>query len=131
MRKFFYSLIFVLPSITFADNLPEIPAIYIDPSLSETLFENPKIVQNGYVVVGTIEQAKTFFDHLPPDVDFDKQEVILFAWAGSGKDVIDYDRDGDVYHFVYKPGMTRDYRQHVKMFVMERKYDWLFHRVLQ
>lgn len=130
MRTFFLILL-MFPSFCFANDLPEIPAIYINPKLEKIFWDHPSVVSNGYVVVDDFQKAQYFFDHLPPDADFDSDNVIIFAWQGSGEDKIEYTRDDTTYHFVYKKGMTKDLRQHVKLFVMKKNHNWLYHRVLE
>ena len=121
-----------VPFPVFADDLKELPFFYIDIETRSQLEDNPESIQNGYVVIESISQAQRFFNPVPPDVDFDKESVIMFAWGGSGQDNIDYDRDEDaVYHFVYKRGMTRDYRLHTKLYVIKKQDHFIFHRVLE
>lgn len=51
-------------------------------------------------------------------VDFKKEKLAIFAWAGSGQDKITFDtKEGKKVAFTYAPGRTRDLRQHVAIFV--------------
>jgi len=130
MRSFFLGL-FMLPSFCFANELKEVPSIYINPKLEKVFWEHPSIISNGYVVVNDLKKANYFFDHIPPDANFDSQDIIIFAWSGSTDDCIDYSAEEATYHFVYKKGMTQELTKHIKLFVMDKNDNWLYHRVLE
>lgn len=57
-------------------------------------------------------------------VNFEKEKLLVFAWAGSGQDkvaVTGETKDGKTAVTVtYTPGLTRDLRQHVKLFVVPK-----------
>ncbi len=57
-------------------------------------------------------------------IDFDKEKLLVFAWAGSGQDkvaVTDENKGGKTLLTVkYMPGLTRDLRPHVKLFVVPK-----------
>ncbi|AWM40741.1 hypothetical protein GobsT_07210 [Gemmata obscuriglobus] len=57
-------------------------------------------------------------------VNFDTEKLLVFAWAGSGQDkiaVTDETKDGKtVLTLTYTPGLTRDLRQHVKLFAVPK-----------
>lgn len=78
---------------------------------AEELAKNP-------VVGGAAEELKK-------SVNFDKQKLLVFAWAGSGQDVVtasigaDSDKKPIVY-VEYLPGRTRDLRQHVRLFAVPK-----------
>ncbi len=61
------------------------------------------------------------------EVDFAKEQLILFSWAGSGQDQITADdeksKDGEVM-FRYKPGRTRDLRPHLRLFAIAKDAKW-------
>lgn len=52
-------------------------------------------------------------------VNFQKEKLVLFAWWGSGQDRITSD-DKSPGTFIYTLGFTRDYRMHVKLFVVPK-----------
>lgn len=52
-------------------------------------------------------------------VNFKKEKLVLFAWWGSGQDRITPD-DKNLGTFIYTLGFTRDYRMHVKLFVVPK-----------
>lgn len=57
-------------------------------------------------------------------IDFEKEKLLVFAWAGSGRDkvsVTDETKDGKTLLKInYTPGLTRDLRQHAKLFVVPK-----------
>lgn len=58
---------------------------------------------------------------LKDKVNFSKQEVLVFAWLGSGQDRIAYEvleSLPEQIRFSYQPGRTRDLRPHVKVFAV-------------
>lgn len=67
-------------------------------------------------------------DRAPNDdlkaVDFEKSYVLVFKWAGSGQDKLNYevDESGDAPSIAFsrKAGFTRDLRQHLKAFVIAK-----------
>ena len=131
MNKLYILIFMFFGSICFGeDKIKEIPSIYIRPVLYNSLYNHPPVLKNGYVLVEDIETAKKFFDTLPPDANFDKEDVIIFAWNGSEDDKVDYSLDEETYHFVYKRGVSKNNIQHFKIVVLPKKNDWLFHRVL-
>lgn len=64
------------------------------------------------------------------DVDFSKQQVLVFAWSGSGQDMLTYKEEkadkGLAIVFTYQPGRTRDLRPHHKVVVLPRDATWSF-----
>ena len=64
-------------------------------------------------------------EEIAKQVDFEKQSLLVFAWAGSGQDKItasigaDSDKKSIVY-VEYLPGKTRDLRQHVRLFAVPK-----------
>jgi hypothetical protein len=57
-------------------------------------------------------------------VDFGKEKVLYFRWAGSGADklafTVDTSEKGRAVTFTYTPGRTRDLRQHGKLFALPK-----------
>jgi hypothetical protein len=67
------------------------------------------------------ELAKTFpYDDvqaaIKKEVNFDKQKLVFFAWAGSGQDKIAGQMAKDEAVFIYVRGLTRDLRSHYHLF---------------
>jgi hypothetical protein len=132
IKIIFFGWLFIGSSCLAEESLKEIPSLYVPKEVRQTLEENQDSFVNGYIVLEKVFHAQTFMRPLPPDIDFDKENAIMFLWGGSGQDKIDYDQDEDgVYHFVLKRGMTKDYHSHTKIFVVPKNTEWLFHRVLE
>jgi hypothetical protein len=57
-------------------------------------------------------------------VDFHLEKVVYFAWSGSGQDKVTFPTTtgakGPEVTFTYTPGRTRDFRPHVKLFVLPK-----------
>ena len=56
-------------------------------------------------------------------VDFEKEQVVYFAWSGSGQDKITFESAGGAAPTVtvtYTPGRTRDVRPHAKLFALPK-----------
>ena len=61
-------------------------------------------------------------------IDFSKEKAVLFAWGGSGGDKLTsrITDDGKTVIFTYKGGLTRDFRRHVRLFVLPKNADHKF-----
>ncbi len=63
-------------------------------------------------------------DAIKKQIDFAKEKLLVFAWAGSGQDAVAVTgetKDGKpVVTVAFTPGRTRDLRQHVKLFVVPK-----------
>jgi hypothetical protein len=59
-------------------------------------------------------------------VDFDKEQVVYFAWSGSGQDKVTFaagsDAKGPNVIFTYTAGRTRDVRSHKKLFALPKDH---------
>jgi hypothetical protein len=63
-------------------------------------------------------------DEIKKQIDFGKEKLVVFAWGGSGQDKI----SGEVKTadkkatavFTYTRGLTRDFRQHIHLFVVPK-----------
>jgi hypothetical protein len=64
-------------------------------------------------------------EKIAKQVNFAKEYLLLFRWAGSGGDKLAFElkkEDGrEDAVFQLKPGLTRDYRRHVKLFAIPVK----------
>jgi hypothetical protein len=58
------------------------------------------------------------------EVNFDKEQVLVFAWGGSGGDKLAASADKGEVTFEFKRGLTRDFRQHVHAFVIPKDAKW-------
>ena len=93
-----------------------------------------KRVDQPLVINNANELAKEFEDKavqakINAVVDLSKERLIVFTWSGSGKDQLqlvsaDTVNKGNT-TFSYKPGLTRDLRQHTHIYVMPQgtKFD--------
>lgn len=60
-------------------------------------------------------------------VDLKSQRVLVFAWKGSGQDALSYavaESAPEQVFFSYKPGFTRDLREHARIFVLRSDVKW-------
>lgn len=82
------------------------------------------------VEITTVEAlAKSFPDKevrekLEKQVDFGKQRLLYFAWAGSGQDKVSattVEEDGKkVVAITFKQGLTKDLRRHFRLFAVDK-----------
>ena len=72
--------------------------------------------------------GKTETDKIAKQVDFEKQFLVFFQWAGSGQDklmhTIQNEDDAPKAVFVFKPGRTRDLRPHTYLFSIVKEVAW-------
>jgi hypothetical protein len=58
-------------------------------------------------------------------VDFTEEHLLLFKWGGSGRDKLDFSieegKEGPVVVFTLTPGLTRDLRQHRRLYAVTNK----------
>ncbi len=84
------------------------------------------------LVLKSEKDAAGYFDgdelvKLTKLVDFDKQVAVVFLWRGSGQDRIDAavaESYPEQVFFTYKPGRTRDLREHVRAFALRSNVAW-------
>ncbi len=65
------------------------------------------------------ESLKGAADAINKQVNFDKEKVVFFAWAGSGQDRITPDATAPG-TFTYTRGRTRDLRRHLHLFIVPK-----------
>ncbi len=63
---------------------------------------------------------KDLAEQVLKQVDFTKQKLVFFAWAGSGQDRLHGSSEKDVVTFNYQQGRTRDLRQHFHLFAIPK-----------
>jgi hypothetical protein len=65
---------------------------------------------------------------LKKEVDFTKQQVLFFAWSGSGGDKLTYAAEkgekGPVVVFRYQRGLQKNLAPHVHLFAMRKDATW-------
>ena len=63
-------------------------------------------------------------------VDFNKEQLLLFKWSGSGRDKLELrveeEKAGAVVVFKLTPGLTRDLRPHVRLYAVANDAAWRF-----
>ena len=68
--------------------------------------------------------VKDAADDLKKQIDFAKEKLVVFAWAGSGQDKVAGELKSEdkkmTAQFTYTRGLTRDLRQHVHLFVVPK-----------
>lgn len=70
------------------------------------------------------EIADRTSEAIEKQVDFTKEHLLLFKWSGSGRDKLEFSveegKDGPVVVFKLTPGLTRDLRQHSRLFAVSK-----------
>ncbi|MBM4043218.1 MAG: hypothetical protein FJ290_32420 [Planctomycetes bacterium] len=106
------------------------------PPITELQNVVPKPTAFGNVrkphVLRSEKEAAEHFDEgelakLKQQVDFSKQFVLLFAWQGSGQDRLEHavaESYPEQVFFTYKPGRTRDLREHVRLYALRSNVTW-------
>jgi hypothetical protein len=86
--------------------------------------EAPKIKGTGKAtapkIIRSEEELKKILPDYKADVDFKKERLVLFTWSGSGQDKITYKGDAKLVTFTVNYGLTRDLREHVKLFAVPK-----------
>jgi hypothetical protein len=84
------------------------------------------------LVLKSVEKAARYLSEedvarLKKEVDFAQQVVLLFAWQGSGQDRLTYEvaeSSPEKVAFERQPGLTRDLRPHVRVYVVSADVAW-------
>ena len=63
-------------------------------------------------------------ENIQQQMNFETHIVLLFQWAGSGQDTLVSTVDDGVVTFHYTRGRTRDLRQHLQAFAVDRRMAW-------
>ena len=87
------------------------------------------IARHPTVIADAKELAKAVADEeaqkrIQGKVDFQRQQLLLFAWSGSGLDKLTPEARKEELVFKYIPGLTRDLRQHVRLFAIPKRAKW-------
>jgi hypothetical protein len=123
----------VLPLSAFADDKKEDAAVK-EIDLKGAKFGLPKGKADMPTVLKSAEElAKAIPDvevqaKVKKEVDFAKQQLLFFAWSGSGGDRLAYNVEkgekGPLVVFLYTRGLTRDLRGHVHLFALPKDATW-------
>lgn len=84
------------------------------------------------LVIKSEKEAAEYFSKdalaaLQKQVDFEQEVLLIFAWRGSGQDRLLFDVDEsypEQISFRYKPGRTKDLRQHLYLFALRSNVKW-------
>lgn len=67
-------------------------------------------------------------ESIAKQVDFGKEHLLRFKWSGSGRDQVSFsteaDKEGPVVVFKYTAGLTRDLRQHSRLYAVANNATW-------
>ena len=90
--------------------------------------EKPTVIERKMELEALFSDAKAM-EVLTKAVDFKSQKLVVFNWAGSGRDdvyvAVDTDDDGkESIRFGYRRGMTRDLRPHRRLYVIPADQEW-------
>lgn len=68
--------------------------------------------------------AESSIEKVKKEVNFEKEKLVVFAWSGSGRDVIAgvlvTEEKKATAQFTYTPGATKDNRPHFRLFVVPK-----------
>ena len=87
--------------------------------------KKPHVLGSQKEAAEVLEEAE--LAKLKQQVDFSKQFVLLFAWHGSGQDSLEHavaESYPEQVFFTYKPGRTKDLRQHVRIYALRSNVTW-------
>jgi hypothetical protein len=98
----------------------------------------PRVLERGDVTKPTaITSAEELTKAIPveavqarvkKEVDFTKQQVLFFAWSGSGGDKLTYTiekgKKGPEVIFQYQRGLQKNLAPHVRLFAMPKNATW-------
>jgi hypothetical protein len=88
--------------------------------------------RNAPLVLRSADEAARHFDAanaaaLARRVNYARQVVLVFAWRGSGQDRLDAavaESYPEQVFFTFRPGRTRDLREHVRIFALRKNVAW-------
>jgi len=90
-------------------------------------------VKKPTAITNAEELAKAFPDkdwqeRLKKQVDFGKEQLLFFAWSGSGGDKLSHTAEkgekGPVVVFHYQAGLTDDLRRHFHLYALPKGATW-------
>ena len=87
--------------------------------------DNPLVIRSQ--AVAEKHFSKDELAKLLQQVNFEKQLVLVFAWRGSGQDQFSYsvaESFPEQIYFQYKPGLSRDLKPHIYVFVLRSNVRW-------
>jgi hypothetical protein len=127
----------IASAVVWADDKPK-PLVPIDTKAKGITVAVPKDgTALKLIEIGTADElAKSPLfpagsaEKLKKELDFEKDTLIVFAWSGSGRDsvtgtlvVFDATVRAAAVRFQYTPGLTFEWRQHARLFVVPKGAD--------
>ncbi|HMO12850.1 MAG TPA: hypothetical protein PKD64_03480 [Pirellulaceae bacterium] len=87
-------------------------------------FREPAVIDSKEALLAQCE-SQELVDSISRLVDFSKKKLVVFTWAGSGQDQLDYEISLAEKKVVFDriPGFTRDYREHQRTYVIDASYE--------
>ena len=117
----------VEPPAPAAKPFKEIDSAGLKVSLAEKPSRGALEIKSNEELSKAITDADTL-TKLKKQVDFANEKLLVFSWSGSGRDQLEGTTEGkgEMAKFiaVFNPGLTRDLRPHVKLFVLPQKMEW-------
>lgn len=110
-----------------ADDVKEIELKGLKADVPMTRPDQPTEIKTAEELAKVFPQ-KEVVDSISKNVDFSKQKLVFFAWAGSGGDKITAAAAMDEITFTYKGGLTRDLRPHFKLFAIPKESKFKFEK---
>jgi hypothetical protein len=121
-------LFLALPALAADDK--DKPAIRVIPTKDlKVMFPAKANVKEPTIIASTDELAKSPIvkdaaDDLKKQIDFAKDKLVVFAWAGSGQDKLASDLKSEdkktIAEFTLTRGLTRDLRRHIHLFAVPK-----------
>ncbi len=125
------AIIFTLSAELKANN-PADPLITAldEPNAEKAVFDDA--TRTKPIVLKSADDAAKYFSKaelakLTKAVDFKKRVVLIFAWRGSGQDLMDFsvgESDPERVIFKVKPGRTEDLRPHTVIYSLRSNVMW-------
>ena len=131
-RLFLFVLLFASPFAVGAEPRkptdPPARSIAVDGANRQfptTKASQPTVITNEKELAAAFPDKETQA-RLAKEVDFTKEKLLFFAWAGSGQDQLTAaaEKVGGEIIFNHKMGRTRDLRSHYRLFAIEKDAKW-------
>jgi len=100
----------------------ELKAAKLEPKKGAKVGEPTKVTSKDELA--KVVEDKDAADAIAKFVDFEKEYVLIFAWAGSGGDKLTAAVEKDAVVFTVKRGLTKDLRQHAHVFAVAKDAKW-------
>lgn len=100
----------------------ELKAAKLEPKKGTKVGEPTKVTSKAELAKAVDDQDAA--DAIAKLVDFEKEYVLIFVWAGSGGDKLTAAVEKDAVVFAVKRGLTKDLRQHAHVFAVAKGAEW-------